>query len=416
MRRLVLLLALALAAGCTEPDPPPPPTAAVAEVRIPNAPPALTHGNDPLPPRPPGLVAQLAPEAAWPCEGDGTSGRRVQLIYAHTGAGNLIALRPSFEAIARRIEGTFLTSAREGGGERLVRFVTDAGCNLSIANVVLSANGAASFDQTIAELSQQGFNRPDRIYHAWVESSAYCGIGTVYSDDRPSGNHNEQFAQYSRSDRPCWNYAEAHEIVHNLGGVQNSAPNSTGGLHSRDEYDVMSYADGAPAGQMIQPFPCPDASAEDRLDCRDDDYFSVAPAPGSYLASHWNVADASALARSVGSTTSTTAPPTSTSSTSTTSTTVGNGETKTELTAPTRVTAGEAFTVSVRVTGECRPQGTVEIYVSGKLMSRQVLVDGDASVRLTILPGGAARPTIRADYPGSGPCAKSSDVYRPRVI
>lgn len=419
MRRLILALTavVLVTTACQPGEEPDNRGAVVAEVEVPGQPPAVTHGNDPLPPKPPSLVAQLAPEFAWPCEGTGTEGRRVQMIYAHTGAGNLAANRPSLEGIARRIQGTFLTSAQRDGQQRLVRFVTDAGCSLSILDAVVSPNAVASFDQMIAEFAAAGLNRRDRIYHAWVEGNAYCGIGTVYSDDRPTGNLNEGNAQYSRSDRPCWNYAEAHEITHNLGGVQNSAPNSTGGLHSRDEYDVMSYPDGAPQGQMIQPFPCPDVVNEDRLDCGANDYFAATPAPGSYLATHWNVANSSALSRGAPPTT-TPPPPTSSSSTtssSTTSTSLGKGVTKTTMTIPTGLRVDREVTVTVKVTGDCRPQGVVAFYVSGKLLSRQILDgNGVASVRLTF--SSAGRFTVRADYEGSDTCAKSRATARPRVV
>lgn len=415
MRRLIAVLVLALAAACTDPAPPEAPASAVAEVEIPGAPNALTHGNDPLPPRPQALVAQVAPEAAWPCEGTGEDGRRVQMLYLHgPGTPSLSpGLRSTIEVWARQIEGMFLTSARQTGGERLVRFVTGPGCSLSILDHTVSTAALGSFDQMIAELRQQGMTRTDRAYHAFVEANAFCGIGTVYNDDRPTGNWNEQFAQYSRSDRPCWNaQTAAHEIIHNLGGVQNSAPNSTGGLHCRDEHDVMCYPDGAPRGQMV--FNCPDPAGEDRLDCGHDDYFSTAPAAGSYLASHWNVADSSGLSRATGATTTLPPPTSSTTTTSTTSTTVGQGRTSTDLTAPSSVTSGAAFTVRATVSGACRPSGTVAFYVSGRLMSRQVLDAGAASVTLTLI-GDVARPTIRADYSGSTTCAASSDSVRVRM-
>ena len=415
MRRLAALAACLMLAGACAPGAEPDASGGVAAVvDVPGPREAITHGNDPLPPKPQTLVAQVAPEAPWPCEGTGQDGRRVQMVYVHAGNGDLEANRATFEAITRRIEGTFLTSARKTGGERLARFTTDSACGLSIIEARVSQNAILSFDQMIAELSAAGLSRADRIYHAWVEGNAYCGIGTVYSDDRPSGNWNEQFAQYSRSDRPCWNYAETHEIIHNMGGVQNSAPNSTGGLHTRDEYDVMSYADGAPNGTMIQPYPCPDATHEDRLDCGQNDYFTTTPAPGSYLALKWNVANSAALS----ATSATTLPPpapTTTTSTSTTTTTVGQGETKVALTIPTGLRADREYTASAKVTGACRPTGVVSFYVSGKLLSRQVLgANGNASVRLTFNDPG--RFTVRADYEGSETCAKSRATKRPRVV
>lgn len=411
---------------------------ATAEVVIEGQPNAVTHGaDDRLPPRPQGLVAQLSPEVAWPCEGTGQDGRRVQMLYVHTGTGNLNANRANFEAITRRIEGTFLTSARKTGGERLVRFVTSPTCALSILDVTVSQSAISSFDQMISELAAQGLNRRDRIYHSWVEGDTFCGIGTVYTDDKPTNNLNEQYAQYSRSDRNCWNYAEAHEILHNLGGVQNTAPNATGGLHCRDESDQMCYADGAPKGQMVQVCPI---DQEDLLDCRNDDYFSTAPS--GYLASHWNTADSSALTRGVTSTsttttstTSTTVPPTTSTSTtvppttvppttttstststSTTSTTTGNVDTKTSLVLPKTIKSGESFPAFAIVTGDCEPTGTVGFYISGRLMSRQVLHDGLASVTLTVT-GTVSRPTFRADYfPAEGStCEKSRATVRKTV-
>lgn len=416
MKRLgVILGALALfATACTVPAPDDTPVGSVAAVEVPGLPGAITHGSDDLPPKPPALTAQAAPEALWPCEGTGVEGRRVQMLYVHGGQSQLPSLRSTIETWTRQIEGMFLLSGRESGGERLLRVVTDAECNLSIPDVTVSSAALGSFDQMILELRQQGFTDSNRAYHAWVEASAYCGIGTIYSDDRAGTNQNEMNAQYARSDRPCWNAnTAAHEIIHNLGGVQNSAPNSTLGLHSRDEADVMSYPDGAPRGQMIQVCPAP---GEDRFDCGKDDYFSAAPPTGSYLDTHWNVADSAALTRPVVTPTTLPPPPPTTSTTlpPTTSTSVGKGRTKIDLKAPSTVNNGVAFVATASVTGECRPSGFVEFRVSGELKSRQVLTDGKAAVTLTIT-GDVSRPTIRADYVGDEKCAASRDTYRPRL-
>ena len=124
----------------------------------------------------------------------------------------------------------------------------------------------------------------------------------------------------SRVDLPCWGLGgsdtpvEAHELFHTLGAVQNNAPNSTfsasfpdeSGGHCTDNYDVMCYDDdgvddGAPGlndgfawgNQMT--ITCSTATDERILDCNDDDYFSLSPAPGSYLTNHWNTANSSFL-------------------------------------------------------------------------------------------------------------------------
>jgi hypothetical protein len=93
---------------------------------------------------------------------------------------------------------------------------------------------------------------------------------------------------YNRSDNGCWNYAEPHELMHNIGGVQNSAPHSTGAGHCFDEYDLECYADGGPTSTLQ--YLCSSTSHNDRFDCNHDDYFHTAPAVGSYLATHWNTA------------------------------------------------------------------------------------------------------------------------------
>src|SRR4051812_28264744 len=92
-------------------------------------------------------------------------------------------------------------------------------------------------------------------------------------------------------------YVEAstmlHEMGHNLGAVQGSAPHSTGDTagHCYDEWDVMCYADGGSRGQPGNlTYPCNKGTGviNESWDCGRDDYFSPSPPAGGYLATHWN--------------------------------------------------------------------------------------------------------------------------------
>jgi hypothetical protein len=60
----------------------------------------------------------------------------------------------------------------------------------------------------------------------------------------------------------------------------------------------MCYADGTPANPLDGSglaFPCAGSPSAELLDCGGDDYFSQSPAPGSWLAGHWNVAGSAFL-------------------------------------------------------------------------------------------------------------------------
>ena len=196
-------------------------------------------------------------------------------------------------------------SAADTGGTRHFRFVTDAICSLDVDRVTLSTTGDDNFDNTVAELVAKGYDRPDRKYLVYVDANVYCGIGEIYYDDSPNATpgsnanngHSQVEGMIARVDNGCWGQAgsvEAHELMHNLGGVQPSAPHATPGLHCTDENDRMCYADGSGGGlmQLI----CALLGGENRFDCNHDDYFSTNPPAGSYLATHWNTANSVFLA------------------------------------------------------------------------------------------------------------------------
>ena len=278
-----------------------------------------SHGPDPAPegvdvrvargPRQAGSEAGVpvtAGAAQVPCYGDGSTGPRVQLVYARASdrPDRYAEFLPSFQAIAARLDAVFVQSAAETGGERHVRFVTDASCTPVVNRAVLSAAGDDDIDATIGDLVAQGFSRSDRKYLVWMDANVYCGIAEVYDDDRPGldnpNNGNPSVpGMVARVDNGCWGLSslvEAHELMHNLGGVQSTAPRGTSRNHCTDDYDRMCYNDGS--GEPVTVV-CPAASHDALFDCNHDDYFTTArPGPTQYLASHWNTANSVFLSTS----------------------------------------------------------------------------------------------------------------------
>ncbi len=293
---------------------------------------SCVHGPDPAPPgvdvRQPRSASQLAAAtssstvaaATVPCVGNGTSGNRVEVIYVHAAdvADRYASLAGLFPQWAANADAVFADSAAETGGVRNLRWVTDAGCNLVVDRVQLSVTGDDSFFAMQNELETLGYGRADRKYLVFTDATIYCGVGNVTADDRPTADNRANAGpHFARVDSGCWgqsNPVEAHEIMHNLGGVQASAPHTSGNWHCTDENDRMCYPDAA---GVTMTYVCP--STHERLfDCNHDDYFNTSPAAGNYLTTHWNVANSTFLDSTGGvTTTTTTIAPTTTTTTTT---------------------------------------------------------------------------------------------------
>lgn len=275
-----------------------------------------THGPDaPFTPQtaPPEGVAPEATSGIQ-CYGNGTSGARVQLIYAHpAGVDRFASLRPQMLVRAAQIDAIYNASAAQTGGRRHVRWVTDSACNLDVRNVTVSSaaipyNGMSTLAD---ELDRQGFDSNDRKYLVWVETNnneqfpGCAGLASVFPDDRPGQeNLNNQLVGYTRIDETCLRSfytgeVEAHELMHNLGAVQSTAPRKSPNGHCSDEHDVMCY-DGDGPGPFRTSIVCTDPVNESRLDCNHDDYFRAPNPISGYLATHWNTANSRWLSEVTG--------------------------------------------------------------------------------------------------------------------
>jgi hypothetical protein len=274
-----------------------------------------SHGPDPAPPGvtpaeadAPVQFSSAANKAV--CDGNGTSGRRVQVIYAR--ASNLTdrysQYLDSFRTWAADADAIYQKSAEKTGGERYIRFVHDSNCTISVLNEVLPA-GNHDFNSTWQHLYyNRGYTDDSRKYLVFLDSGSdwYCGQGHLYDDDIPgSTNANNNYLGFSVVFNGCWadGLTTAHELGHNFGSVQKTAPHASGSgfWHCTDDYDVMCYADGA---GLPMTFTCGNYSVDEFiLDCGNDDYFHTNPPTGNYLKTHWNIANSGWLGTSLPETT-----------------------------------------------------------------------------------------------------------------
>jgi hypothetical protein len=112
-----------------------------------------------------------------------------------------------------------------------------------------------------------------------------CGQGNVPGDDSLANtNRNDSGPDYAVIYKGCFSASTSmHEVGHNMGAVQLSAPHTSGAYHCNDGLDIMCYADGGNKSHYKDTV-CTDL---EHFDCRHDDYFDTQPS--GYLSTHWNI-------------------------------------------------------------------------------------------------------------------------------
>ena len=168
----------------------------------------------------------------------------------------------------------------------------------------------------LADVASRLPDRPGVNYLVFVDFALpvlQAAAGSWAQDDSPWATNVANLTAHSRyaylqaggedffgSEQPASQYADQvlHEVLHTLGAVQPSAPHFSGGAHCYQLFDVMCYTprDGTSDGflrdcELGRTAPNPGKP----LDCGGDDYFNASPAPGSYLAAHWNLYDSGFL-------------------------------------------------------------------------------------------------------------------------
>jgi hypothetical protein len=185
-------------------------------------------------------------------------------------------------------------------------------------------------------------------------------------------------ADFFGSEQAASQYADQvlHEVLHTLGAVQPSAPHFSGGAHCYELFDVMCYTpkDGTADVflrdcEIVGEAPNPGKP----LDCGNDDYFNPSPAPGSYLAGHWNLYDSGFLCTLTRCDQPTAAP-----------------------TARLAVVAGDGQSVTVSAASSSDPDGAVASYVWDLDGDGVYDAAGPATQTVAVAGGGARRLTVAA--------------------
>lgn len=202
-------------------------------------------------------------------------------------------MAPEIRNMVRYANGLLDLEASELGADLAYRMRCDGDGAVTVAVVNLRTAAAAStFSSVVSDIGAAGYGSSRAKYWVWVDFPYNAGgFGHIAGDEKPAPwNTNNLGPKYAVS----WGARLAegahnlmmHESGHNLGAVQGLSPNSSGGFHCNDGQDVMCYADGAGKSAYSENA-CPTWM---HFDCGHDDYFHPDPAPGSYLATHWNVA------------------------------------------------------------------------------------------------------------------------------
>ncbi len=228
------------------------------------------------------------------CTGTGDDGPRVQIVYAYATTPDA-TMQSSVVGQTGLVDAFFARSATATGGVRNVRWRTTsgaAGCQITVTPLAIPAS-TTSKSQVDAALATAGLDQVGRKYYVWIDDTTITGfadgcVSSVQADDSP-GQANLSNTRMGTSMCPLsWGggFGPPHELAHQLGAVQASAPHSDGGFHCVEANDPVCF------GHTTFTNPaCADQNLYlSQFDCGFDDYWNTNPLAGSYLCTHWNTA------------------------------------------------------------------------------------------------------------------------------
>jgi hypothetical protein len=239
--------------------------------------------------------------------------RQIKVVYAYA-SGEADRSAQWSDALQADVSNIEQYLALQTGGQRALRFDMGTECGpqyVDIQTVALPRDRTyyrddpTNFDRlahdVAAAIGSQSGPRDVFILADKLTDDPVWGIAEVLGDDSPGASNASNVGGLTaimwtnpstQPDPSDWWQPTVmlHEITHNLGGVQQSAPNHTSNWHCIDGEDVMCYADGALMAHPYEDDHCPLSSdaIPQTYDCGHDDYYDPSPATGSYLATHWN--------------------------------------------------------------------------------------------------------------------------------
>lgn len=251
----------------------------------------LTHGQDPVP---------SEAESHWPsvpsrapkCV-DAGDPYYAHVIYAraHDDADRFATMESEVRNLVHDANGLLYHDATAAGSPRDYKVHCTGGV-VTVENEVLPTSMAsAGFSTIVGDLRAKGYDDPRVKYWVWYDDTGACscgGTGHIYNDDvlRENNLNNgrtDTVSMYAVTFGYLSPRIMAHENGHNMGAVQNSSPNASGGYHCNDGHDVMCYSDGGSTSAYDDT-----VCATSEYDCNKDDYFHPKP-PGGYLLAQWNL-------------------------------------------------------------------------------------------------------------------------------
>jgi|tagenome__1003787_1003787.scaffolds.fasta_scaffold20853617_2 hypothetical protein len=256
-----------------------------------------------------------------------TLGNAIKVVYAYTpGANHFDAYTDVIQSDIKAVADAMLDASN---GEKTVRFDVGTSCGptyVDIQSVPLprsratyrAMDASTRFGAVADDLDSLVAGSPSCPVVSWDQCSRdflvyadglYAGDGVTGTATRrpdatasPANDSNDgaQFAIVWGNATPQFGISSAttaeHEMLHNLGAVQNVAPHSTRAGHCFDQVDVMCYPDGGPLGlQASMITNCPGAP-DSTIDCGHDDYFNPdGPVLSASSSPMWNIYDSAFL-------------------------------------------------------------------------------------------------------------------------